>query len=143
MVDCNASFLGINSGSQHFRTPEQYTNFALVHIINHSFASLVRFGFLNKAYFVSRDSVVIHQFTLYLRAWVPFSGFVSTQIGENKLSSLVLIELCVVIRYHFSNVRSLIIHMVAVLDRINQSHIKRHFAGIVRCNQHLCFLFLF
>ena len=139
-MDGNGSFLCVYTRTQHTRRTEQHTDFALVHSFDKLLALLIIFRFLYKPYFVRRDAVVFHQLALDFRVHVPFARLVGSQIGENELRSFLCIVLVIILGDICRTMRSLVVGMVGV-PAAYHTHIERHFAGVVRSDEHLCFFF--
>ena len=141
MMNRHSPFLGIDTSSEHGRGAEQYTDTALVHGRDDRLTCLLVLALLYETDFISRNAVVLHQFTLDFRIDRPtLVTLPCTQIREYKLCSLLCIEATVVVGNHLGTVRSLVVRMVFVV-RAYHTHIQRHLSGIVGCNEHLC-LFL-
>ena len=141
MMNRHSPFLGIHASTQHRRGAKEHSHLTFVHGSNDRLPCLLVLAFLNEAYLVGRDSVVLHQFPLYFGIDRPTTSWlIRSQVGEHKLRTLLLVKLSVVFGNCCRTVRSLVVWMVAI-RRVYHAHIQCHLSGIVRGNEHLC-LFL-
>ena len=79
MMDRNGTLLGIYTSTQHRGRTEDNADIPTVHRIYHRLLCLLILALLNKAYFVGRNMVVLHQFALDFRIDIKVStGLIST-----------------------------------------------------------------
>ena len=92
----NGTLLGINTRTKGRGGAKQHSDLTFVHQVNHLLFDLITAGFLNETDFLGRKTIVIHQFIFDLLEDVPLVRFIGTQIAEDKLCSLLLIELLII-----------------------------------------------
>ena len=141
MMHSHRPFLGVHARSEHTCRTEQHAHLALVHCLYYRFTCLVRLALLNKAYFIRWNPVVLHQLAFDFAINVPLAGFEGPQIREYELRTLLFVKFLIVFGNLAGAVARLVVRVVAVLCRIDHTHIQCHFSCIVRSNQHLRFLF--
>ncbi len=84
-----------------------------------------------------RDAILIDEFMLDLAVRIPDVRLVRSQVGKHKLRTFLRIVLLVITCNHGSTVAGLIVDMVIIFLWVNQAHVKAHFTGIIRGNEHL------
>ena len=141
LVDGDAPALGVDSGTQHFGGAEEDADFAFVHGSDHCHARFFGLGFLNEAYLVCRDAVVVHQFALDFAVCVPLTGFVGAQVRKDELRAFLFVVLLIVLVYQGGAMGGFVIYVVIVFVFVDKAHVEGHLAGIVGGNEHLGFFF--
>lgn len=141
LMDGDAPALGIDSGAEHFGGTEEDADFAFVHGCDHCFAGLFGLGFLNEAYLVCRDAIVVHQFALDFAVCVPLTGLVGAQVRKDELGAFVLVIFLIVLVYQGGTMGGFVIYVVVVFVLVDKAHVEGHLAGIVGGNEHLGFFF--
>ena len=89
-----------------------------------------------------RNTVVLYQLALDFTIHAPLSRLECSQIGEHELRAFLFIELVVILRNHFGAMACLVVGMVFVFGTY-QTHIKSHFTGVIRGDEHFGLLLTF
>lgn len=131
LVDGDTPALGVDSGTQHFGGAEEDADFAFVHSCDHGFAGLFGLGFLNEAYLVCRDAIVVHQFALDFAVCVPLTGFVGAQVRKDELGAFVLVIFLIILVYQGGAMGGFVIYVVVVFVLVDKAHVEGHLAGII------------
>ena len=164
MMHRDGSFLRIDARSEHGGRAENNPHLALVHRVDNGLARFLVLALLNEAYLRGGDAVILHELAFDFAVHVelrstllllgrgnkfplpslnrrgPLPRLKRPQIREDELRSFLLVVLAVVFGNHAGAVACFVVHVVVVV-RVDHTHVEGHFAGIVRCNQHFCFLF--
>ena len=137
VMDRHRPPLGVHARAEHTRRAEQHTHVPLVHRLYHRLPCLLVLALLYEADFACGDAVVLHQFALDFGVHIPATtGLVRAQIRKDKLRAFWRVVLAVILRYHLGTMARLVVGVVFVI-RVNHAHIKRHFPGVVRGDEHL------
>jgi len=140
MMHRDGSFLRIDARSEHGGRAENNPHLALVHRVDNGLAGFLVLTLLNEANLRGGDAVILHELAFDFAIHVPLPRLERPQIREDELRSFLLVVFAVVFGNHAGAVARLIVHVVVVV-RVDQSHIERHLAGVVRCDQHLGLFF--
>ena len=156
----DGSFLRIDARSEHGGRAENNPYLALVHRVDNGLARLVGLALLDEANLRGGNTVILHELAFDFAVHVelrstllllgrgnkfplpslnrrgPLPRLKRPQIREDELRSFLRVVLAVVFCNHTGAVARFVVCMVVVV-RVDQPHVERHLAGVVRCDQHL------
>ena len=113
LMDRDCPLLCVHTCAQHGSRTEDDTDVASVHGIHHRFLGFLILAFLNEAYFIGWNMIILYQLSLDFRIDVEVSaGLVSTQVRENKLCTFLCIVLSIIVIEHLGTVACLVVYMV-------------------------------
>ena len=133
----NGTLLSIDTRTKGRGGAKQHPDFTFVHQVNHFLFDLITAGFLNETDFLGRNTIVIHQFIFDLLEDVPLVRFIGTQIAEDELCSLLLIELLIIFRNESRTMTGFVVRVITEQFLRHKTHIHRSLSTGIGGNKHL------
>ena len=140
VVDRYGPLLGSDSRTELLRRTEEDAHLAGVHRCEEVFACFVGRRFLNEADFMRRDAVILDELAFYLGVNIPFGGLVSRKVAEYELRAFGRI-VTVVKQAQFGSADAGLVSLFIAVGQIYQTHVERHFVGVIGCDKHFGSLF--
>ena len=140
MMDGHGPFLGIYTRTKGRGGAEQDADGSLIHGFYELLALLLVLRLLNETDLFGRDAVVVDQLVLDLLEDVPLAGLVGREVTEDKLRTLLVVILLIVLRHQPCTVAGLVLGVITEEFRVHQSHIERSFSTGIGGDEHLTFL---
>ena len=113
LMDRYCPLLCVHTCAQPGGRTEDNTNVTTVHRIHHCLLRLLIFTFLNEAYFIGWNMIILYQLSLDFRIDIEVStGLISAQVRENELRTFLCVELSVIVIEHLGTMACLVVNMI-------------------------------